>query len=86
MPESKLLVANRGEIACRVLAAAADLGSATVAIAPEDDVECAHTEAADELGRSIGPGSVRLSRHRPDRGDGNQAWLHPGASWIWVPG
>jgi acetyl-CoA carboxylase carboxyltransferase component len=37
MPLSGLLVANRGEIAVRIIRAAADLGIRTVAIHPEDD-------------------------------------------------
>ena len=44
----KLLVANRGEIAIRVLRAAAELGISTVAIAPKDDAGSLHTGKADE--------------------------------------
>ncbi len=43
----KLLVANRGEIACRILRAAAEIGVPTVAVAPADDAACAHTRLAD---------------------------------------
>jgi acetyl/propionyl-CoA carboxylase alpha subunit len=42
----RLLVANRGEVAVRVLRAASDLGIATVAVVADDDT--AHGAAADE--------------------------------------
>ncbi len=45
----KVLVANRGEIAVRICRSAQDLGIATVAVAPADDLTSRHAEAADEL-------------------------------------
>ena len=44
----KLLVANRGEIAIRIMRAAAELGVPTVAVAPADDAGSLHTGKADE--------------------------------------
>ncbi|MDD7968976.1 acetyl-CoA carboxylase family protein [Actinomycetospora lemnae] len=52
----RLLVANRGEVALRVLATAADLGLATVAIAPADDRTTAHVAAADDAVELPGAG------------------------------
>src|SRR5689334_21789749 len=50
----KLLVANRGEIALRIVRSARLLGIATVAVYSEADAGAAHVAAADEA-RLIGP-------------------------------
>jgi len=57
MPINALLVANRGEIAIRILRAASDLGLRTVAICTEDDSESLHTRVADEVQRLPGTGA-----------------------------
>ena len=43
----RLLVANRGEVAVRVMATAAVLGIETVAVYPADDAACGHVARAD---------------------------------------
>jgi 3-methylcrotonyl-CoA carboxylase alpha subunit len=57
---AKILIANRGEIACRVIRTAQRLGIATVAVYSEADRNGMHVELADE-GRLIGPPPARES-------------------------
>ena len=56
----KILVANRGEIACRVIATAQRLGIRTVAVYSDADRAARHVRLADEA-RRIGPASARES-------------------------
>jgi acetyl/propionyl-CoA carboxylase alpha subunit len=56
----KILVANRGEIACRVIRSARRLGIATTAVYSEADANALHVRSADEA-MEIGPGPARQS-------------------------
>ena len=54
---SKILVANRGEIACRVMATARRLGIRSVAVFSDADAKAKHVAMADEAVR-IGPAGL----------------------------
>lgn len=56
----KLLIANRGEIACRVIRSARALGIRTVAVYSEADANAMHVRMADSA-RLIGPASAAQS-------------------------
>ena len=61
---SKVLVANRGEIAIRVLRAANEMGKATVAVFSDEDRLALHRSKADEaycIGEELGPVAAYLS-------------------------
>ncbi len=59
MPIENLLVANRGEIAIRIMRAAGELGIRTVAVHSEDDARSLHTRKADAVrpleGQGVAP-------------------------------
>ncbi|WP_405120637.1 acetyl/propionyl/methylcrotonyl-CoA carboxylase subunit alpha [Pseudomonas leptonychotis] len=57
---NKILIANRGEIACRVMRTAQDLGYRTVALYSEADADARHVQQADEA-VCIGPAQVNQS-------------------------
>ena len=56
----KILIANRGEIACRVISTAKRMGIATVAVYSEADRNARHVALADES-VAIGPAASRES-------------------------
>ena len=56
----RLLIANRGEIACRIIRTARRLGIATVAVHSDADRDARHVRLADQAVR-IGPAAARQS-------------------------
>src|ERR1700739_1639834 len=82
----KLLIANRGEIACRVAATARRLGIASVAVYSDADAGAAHVAACDEAIR-IGGSPAADSYLRGDRiiaaarASGAEA-IHPGYGFL----
>jgi len=62
----KILIANRGEIACRIIKTARRMGVATVAVYSEADRDALHVELADES-VCIGPAPSRDSYLRVER-------------------
>ncbi|MDZ5455876.1 acetyl/propionyl/methylcrotonyl-CoA carboxylase subunit alpha [Azohydromonas lata] len=83
---NKILIANRGEIACRVIKTARRMGVATVAVYSEADANARHVRLADEA-VLIGPAPVRESYLLADRileaakQTGAQA-VHPGYGFL----
>ena len=62
----KILIANRGEIACRVIKTAKKMGILTVAVYSDADKDARHVEMADEA-VNIGPAPSRDSYLQADR-------------------
>ncbi|HXC14702.1 MAG TPA: biotin carboxylase N-terminal domain-containing protein, partial [Stellaceae bacterium] len=83
---SKILIANRGEIACRVMCTARRMGIAAVVVYSEADAGALHVAMADEA-RLIGPPPARQSYLDAEaiitaaKNTGAQA-IHPGYGFL----
>ena len=83
---TKILIANRGEIACRVIATAQKMGIQTVAVYSEADKEARHVQLADEA-VLLGPAPSRESYLVAEKiiaaakATGAQA-IHPGYGFL----
>jgi len=82
----KILIANRGEIACRVIKTAKKMGIKTVAVYSEADKEARHVQLADEA-VCIGPAPSRESYLLMDRiiqacKDTGAEAVHPGYGFL----
>ena len=81
-----ILIANRGEIACRIIRTCRQMGIRTVAVFSDADAEARHVSLADSAIR-IGPAAARESYLRADRiieaalATGAQA-IHPGYGFL----
>ena len=81
-----ILIANRGEIACRIIKTCRRLGIRTIAVHSEADRDAQHVRLADEA-IAIGPAPARDSYLRADRiieaalATGAQA-IHPGYGFL----
>lgn len=82
----KILIANRGEIACRVIRACREMGIATVAVFSDVDADAMHVRMADEA-YNIGPAPSNESYLRRDKiidvakKSGAEA-IHPGYGFL----
>ena len=85
-PFERVLIANRGEIAVRIIRACRELGVESVAVYSDADAEAAHVRLADDAVR-LGPAPAGESYLRADRiidaarETGSQA-IHPGYGFL----
>lgn len=82
----KILIANRGEIACRVMRTCREMGIQTVAIYSEADAQALHVQQADEA-YNVGPAPSNESYLNIDRimeviAESGAEAVHPGYGFL----
>ena len=81
----RILIANRGEIACRIIKTARRMGIATVAVYSDADRDALHVEMADEAVASARRRPPRATCDRQDRRSLPGDRRGGGPSRLWVP-
>ena len=82
----KILIANRGEIACRVIKSAKKMGIKTVAICSDPDVNSPHVNLADEFvnigGNTSTESYLVVKKIIKAVENSNAAAVHPGYGFL----